>query len=281
MPAIVTNRPLLNATLQSAASLQTRHEGTLYVIVNALTICAPEDFRRMLAQRFAGRVELVHELGAQRSVAASWNKGCELAEQDGAEYLAIVGNDTRAKAGCLDTLLDYAERGKADLCSGWGSQRRRPTEGEEWMDGVAFSCAVCRLSTWRKHGLFDTNFRPAYFEDDDYYARVVLGGGQCHVLAAAKFFHHGSLTIRNDKEVANRVRMRINLNRAYFARKWGVGRPRDRREGVLRDYFRTPFNDASKPLSWFPSDEDARASVRIPDQIPKDRNLAGGLDTVK
>ena len=124
------------------------------------------------------------------------------------------------------------------------------------MDGAAFSCLVCRMATWRKHGVFDTNFRPAYYEDNDYYARVVLAGGQCHVLARARFFHHGSLTVRNDKEVARQVRLRTNANRAYFAKKWGVGRPRNAREGVLRDYFKHPFNDDTKPLSWFPDEKE-------------------------
>ncbi len=50
--------------------------------------------------------------------------------------------------------------------------------------------------------MFDPNFRPAYFEDNDYYARVVLGGGRCRVVHAAQFFHHGSMTIKEDPEMA-------------------------------------------------------------------------------
>jgi GT2 family glycosyltransferase len=93
---------------------------------------------------------------------------------------------------------------------------------------------------------------PAYFEDNDYYARIVLSGGACRVIHAARLFHHGSLTVKADAEMAHHVQFWFERNGAYFGRKWGVQMPEATAAGVLEEYFRHPFNDATKPLSWFP-----------------------------
>ena len=111
---------------------------------------------------------------------------------------------------------------------------------------------MIRPRTLCEHGWFDPNYRPAYFEDNDYYGRVVLGGGQCRVVHAAQFFHHGSMTVRQDAEMAHHVQYWFEKNRAYFQAKWGVSQPENSPEGILRRYHRHPFNDTTKPLQWFP-----------------------------
>ena len=108
---------------------------------------------------------------------------------------------------------------------------------------------MIRPETLRRHGFFDPNYRPACFEDNDYYGRVVLGGGECTIVHSAQFFHHGSMTIREDAEMAHHVGYWFEKNRAYFSRKWGVAKPENCRQGVLRSYHRHPFNDPNKPLS--------------------------------
>ena len=67
-------------------------------------------------------------------------------------------------------------------------------------DGCDFACFLLRRRTIERHGWFDAGYRPAYAEDNDYYTRVVLGGEDCRVVHAARFFHHGSMTIRSDTE---------------------------------------------------------------------------------
>jgi len=114
---------------------------------------------------------------------------------------------------------------------------------------------MIRPRTIEQHGLFDPHFRPAYFEDNDYYGRVVLGGGACRVVHAAQFLHHGSMTVRHDAEMAHHVGYWFGKNRDYFRRKWGVAQPENSREGVLRHYYRHPFNDPTRALSWFPPPE--------------------------
>src|ERR1700722_10504508 len=110
-------------------------------------------------------------------------------------------------------------------------------------------------TTIERHGWFDSGYKPAYAEDNDYYTRVVLGGEECRVVHAARFFHHGSMTIRLDPEAAHHVRHWFETNLRRYRDKWGAASmPRDRDE-VLRTCFRHPYNDASKPLWWWPDQD--------------------------
>jgi GT2 family glycosyltransferase len=149
--------------------------------------------------------------------------------------------------------VDYGETGAADLWSGIAENGRDHIDASVATDGADFTCFMIRPATLRQHGFFDANFRPAYFEDNDYYGRVVLGGGKCRVVHAAQFFHHGSMTVRSDPEIAHHVNYWFERNREYFRCKWGIAHPENSAEGVLRRYFRNPFNDRSRPLSWFPT----------------------------
>ena len=262
MPVVLQTEILRNMTQESVSHLRSQHQAVLYIICNRLHVCTPEILRADLQTRFQGRVVVVHEPGVERSVAGAWNKGCELALADGADYMAIAANDTEVREDCLDKLIEFGEKGEIDLWSGISSTDRSQINPSEITDGADFSCFMIRSETLRKHGLFDPNYRPAYFEDNDYYGRVVLGGGKCRVVHGAQFFHHGSMTVRQDPEMAHHVRYWFEKNRAYFFRKWGVDRPENSQEGVLLKYYRHPFNDASKPLAWFPTEGNAACDAR-------------------
>src|SRR5439155_17526038 len=150
---------------------------TLYVVSNRLHVRTPDDLEAVLAGRLAGNARVVHEPGVERSVAGAWNHGCQQALKEGADYLAMVANDTRLRHDCLDALIDYGEHGGADVWSGISYNNRGAIDPAQETDGADFSCFMIRPQTLDRHGLFDPHFRPAYFEDNDYYARVVLGGG--------------------------------------------------------------------------------------------------------
>jgi hypothetical protein len=245
MPVVLQNEVLRRMTLEAVRHFVTRHDATLH--------CPPEVLQADLSECFRGRARLLHEPGVERSVAGAWNHGCRAALDDGADYIAIVANDTRLRSDCLDRLVEYGETGAADLWSGLAENGRERIDPSPVTDGADFTCFMLRPATLQRHGFFDANYRPAYFEDNDYYGRVVLGGGRCRVVHAAQFFHHGSMTVREDPEMAHHVSHWFEQNRDYFRRKWGIAQPENSSEGVLRHYFRHPFNDATRPLSWFPS----------------------------
>jgi hypothetical protein len=251
MPVVLQNAAMLTATVEAAASLQSACEQTLFLVCNRLSVCGPGELGETLRRSFSGRVRIVYEPLVERSVAGAWNEGCRLALADGCDLLAVVANDTRLEAECLDRLASHVVAGTAELCSGISTNNRDRIDESLVTDGADFSCFMISPSTFNRFGQFDPTFRPAYFEDNDYYARIVLGGGACRVVHAARFFHHGSLTVKSDAEMAHHVRYWFDKNRAYFSRKWGVQTPEATAAGVLEKYFRHPFNDATKPLSWF------------------------------
>lgn len=255
IPVVLQNRELLELTINSVRHLRTFHSATLYVVCNRLHVCLPDELHAALAEHFEGAVRVLHEPGVERSVAGAWNHGCALSIQDGADYLAIIANDTQLREDCLDALVAHGETGEADLWSAISYNNRGKIDRSQVTDGADFSCFMIRPRTVEQHGLFDPHFRPAYFEDNDYYGRVVLGGGACRVVHAAQFLHHGSMTVRHDAEMAHHVGYWFGKNRDYFRRKWGVAQPENSREGVLRYYYRHPFNDPARPLSWFPPQE--------------------------
>lgn len=253
-PVVLQNEALLTMTLEAVEHMKTRYAATLYVVCNRLHVCVPEALQALLQQRFRGRVQVVHEPGVERSVAGAWNVGCLRAMKDGADYIAIVANDTRLNEECLDLLADYGASGEADLWSAISYNGRGAIDASQRTDGADFSCFMFVPGTIGRHGFFDPNFRPAYFEDNDYYARVVLGGGDCRIVHAAQFFHHGSMTVKSDPEMAHHVSHWFEQNRGYFRTKWGVSVPENSKEGVAQRYYHHPFNDRTKALSWFPSD---------------------------
>jgi len=253
MPVVLQTEALLALTQEAVSHLTSRHTTVLYVVCNRLHVRVPQILQSDLQARFRGQVVVVHEPGVERSVAGAWNKGCELALADGADYVVIVANDTRLREDCLDKLIEFGERGVADLWSAISFNNRNQIDPNETADGADFSCFMIRPGTLQRHGFFDPNYRPAYFEDNDYYGRVVLGGGECRVVHGAQFFHHGSMTVREDAEMAHHVSYWFGKNRTYFSKKWGVAQPENSREGVLFHYYRHPFNDPDKPLSWFPT----------------------------
>ena len=110
MPVVLVQRPLLEMTCEAVAHLRTRHDRRLYVICNGLHVCLPAELQAELEGRFEGLVRVINEPGIVRSVARSWNAGGELALADGADYLAIIANDTRLRPDCLDLLVAYGER---------------------------------------------------------------------------------------------------------------------------------------------------------------------------
>ncbi len=252
MPVVLKQESLLDLTLEAVSHLTTSHDATLYLICNGLHVCSEEALGARVGERFRGQVSVVNEAGVIRSVAGSWNDGAQRAFRDGADYAAVVANDALLREGCLDRLVAFGQTGAAQLWSGISTTNRERIDASQLTDGADFTCFMFGPETIQHCGWFDTNFKPAYFEDNDYYARVVLGGGACCVVHSAQFYHHGSMTIRQDPEAAHHVGHWFGLNRAYFTRKWGVTTPAGSSAEVLARYYRHPFNDPGRPLSWFP-----------------------------
>lgn len=103
----------------------------------------------------------------------------------------------------------------------------------------------------RKVGLFDENFYPAYYEDNDHFRRVHLTGAKAVGVADFKAVHGeaplwGSATINSDPELQRKNAITFGNLREYYVGKWG-GEPG-------KETFQTPFN-RNVPLDFWEFDQ--------------------------
>ena len=217
---------------------------------NRLSLMSAFELQSMLQAGLRPIVRVFHD--KERSVAGAWNKGIQLARSAGSSLYLISAVDVSLTHSTVDILLDYGERHPE--CDLWSSTptNLHPTAGREAIDACDFSCVMLRDRTIARHGWFDKEYKPAYFEDNDYVTRVVLGGGAPKQVLTARHEHEGSLTIKLDAEMAHHVNHWFGGNRERFLRKWGA---------LVDDYSRIPQYCHSSPfvsgreLAWWPEQE--------------------------
>lgn len=91
-------------------------------------------------------------------------------------------------------------------------------------------------------GLFDENFTPAYFEDNDSHYRIKLAGYEAYNCGLAKITHKGSQTQNYDKPVV--TPQMFEKNREYYKTKWG-GVPGEEKH-------KNPYNNPDLSLKdWY------------------------------
>ena len=254
MPVVLQVDYLYAMTMECLRSLRTQR-GDLEVMLTLTCnrLAYPAAKLRDEAWRACGlrpaEVNVVNE--GDLGVAGGWNRGIRAALAWGADTCLIVANDTVAEPSCVDALLRFGEADEEHRCGVWsatatndGVQRDPGGSGE----GCDFSLCCLRRDTVERVGYFDEGFRPAYFEDNDFAARVVLGGQSHRYCYAARFFHRVSQTLHHDAEMAHHIRHWFVLNRARFVSKWGR-EPVGDEAGIRSGYFATPF-DSGRELSW-------------------------------
>jgi GT2 family glycosyltransferase len=122
----------------------------------------------------------------------------------------------------------------------------RLVEHMETVGGVGllsgFSAFGIDRTAVTKAGLFDENFHPAYFEDNDYDYRCRLTGVELHALPSG-MQHRNSSTIRDSEEYRIANHRTFPSNRDYFLAKWGGG--------AYKEVFTTPFDKGGDPRDWY------------------------------
>ena len=94
------------------------------------------------------------------------------------------------------------------------------TQDRNWVD---FSCFLISREVYEALGPFDEAFQPAYFEDADYYRRLILAGYQTAASTDAVFSHGGSTTMRKERSWIRAVNpVALGRNRQYYELKWAA-----------------------------------------------------------
>lgn len=146
-------------------------------------------------------------------------------------------------SGSWNMIMDYAEKSKGshvlmlndDIYLG-KSEEEVKTIIRLW--NPEFLCTelnwcsfILSVDAYLKVGKFDENFFPAYFEDNDYFRRMLLTGVNITNNAMLNpAIYRNSMTIQKSPE----LNKGFEKNRQYYISKWG-GQP-------TQETFSTPFN---------------------------------------
>jgi len=176
-------------------------------------------------------------------VAASWNKQIKNAMADGYKYAIIANDDIEFAAGTMEALvhgiktLDAVTISPNSQLLGRDTDYYIPRNG--YIEGSEYACYAANLERMvDEAGIFDENFYPAYYEDNDMNYRIKLSGGKELINTEVGIIHHGSAT---GWDVVSPERW-YELE-DYYISKWG-GKPRE-------EIWTSPYNDASKDIKYW------------------------------
>lgn len=254
MPVWMQEPSILEMTEKAIRTIRTSVDARLYIVPSRLRpdLITAEELEAK-ATRWSGLpTKVLCTPVIDNSVARCWNVGCTQAFKDGCHFALIQANDVLLTEKAIDTLLTFGvTNADVDLWSAMsitGIQDPLPTGHGETAD---FCCFMIRPLTFAKFGTFDERFRPAYFEDNDYYGRIIIGGGKCAHVYDAYVVHLGSQTVKLDPEAAHHNNHWFGINHQRFMTKWQTKQVANNPEEVLAMYSKHPWGDPTKPISWW------------------------------
>ena len=168
--------------------------GTVLIVDNG-----DQDIGEVYVQNVA-RVR-VADLGANLGVAASWNLGIKTGVMH--DWTMILSDDVRLPPGAL---AQFAAQSAPD----------RIVLSATWPHWCAFTIGI---DVVRKVGLFDENFYPAYFEDNDYQRRLDDAG--IAVQYGPEVGHANSSTLQTaGRRFTQANTLSFERNLQYITAKW-------------------------------------------------------------
>ncbi len=158
------------------------------------------------------RVEVIRP-GTNEGCAAGWNRIFSAASAAHDEII-LANDDIVIRPDGIEIMI----------------RQLRADNGASVVRGHGFSLFGLSQETWRRVGMFDERFWPAYFEDNDYQHRLSLASVPMPPKVAAAAWHASSATIKTYTWLERlQFRVRYLLNRLYYVSKWGGGPGRERR----------------------------------------------------
>jgi GT2 family glycosyltransferase len=156
-----------------------------------------------------------------RGVSGGWNEGLKRAVHMQCDAAFIVNDDVVFEPGTMRKMLYGLTL--HDLVTGFNTRDENydHLENAKYIQSPDYACFVVDpIRFVSKFGLFDENFKPAYFEDNDMDYRIKLAGGSSKKHTMAPFFHKGSVTQNwEGGQVVNGAM--FEKNREYYRWKWG------------------------------------------------------------
>jgi GT2 family glycosyltransferase len=192
----------------------------------------------------------------RNNVSRAWNRSIDLLLRRGCKYVIVPNLDLVVKADAVDRLVAFAEAHQEHIL--WTAQNWHYLRDENGIPGIAnaptpdvstphphFSMFMVDHRLFEKVGPFDERFQPAYNEDLDMHWRIRLAGESAASYEGARFFHHGSQTIRNDGQLSDANFLSHAALDRYFQEKWSY-KPPTADDPFTDGMFKFPFNDPDK-----------------------------------
>jgi GT2 family glycosyltransferase len=259
LPIYIRNDEHFYFTEQTLASIQTKHDYEIVLVVNHLE----EKYKKDLYE-LGGRFPILSypDNPHGNNVSGGWNYGIQTLFDRGMELVLVPNNDIIMHPQCIDNLVEFYEKTQEEFVM-WSAIQHSPLRtintvipGDSYDNHPGFSFFAVSKSGVEKlaekergtaepvPGLFDPGYKGAYFEDQDYHQRILRAGFDGGKTASALYYHFGSRTISVDQELNHSNYSTYEHNRKYFAEKWGYdahGRGFSNEERVELG-FKTAFN---------------------------------------
>jgi len=184
----------------------------------------------------------------ENNVSMAWNRAMDHLLDNGCDYVIVPNLDIVFKSTLVDNLVRFADSNKSEIilwtALPWGELEslEEAVEVDHAPETPHFSCFMVDGRLRDEVGGFDEMFRPAYNEDIDMHWRIVLAGKKAVGYEGARFYHHGSRTIKSDAVLEEANHITHDRNNKYFVRKWGYKPPTASDPFYTDQMFRTPFN---------------------------------------
>jgi hypothetical protein len=246
-PVVLQTPEMLNIYLSNLRTYVPAVETKVYVVLNRINI--PIDHLHTLLKD--ANSKLTYELVSdkERSVAGAWNYGIKASLAEGIETFQILAADIALHPDAMKILYGLIDSGSFDLISSLDFQNSFGKKGLV-SNSCDFSSVMLNKKTIEKYGYFDKEYKPAYFEDNDYTTRIIVSGNNFYSTYDAVHYHYGSATIKTDAEMAHHVKHWFNSNKQRYIDKWGGQVTHDER--LMRSsFYKTPYN-SGKHISWWP-----------------------------
>jgi len=146
-----------------------------------------------------------------KGLSPAWNNGVKIARGD---YIVIINSDVEVCENWLDRMRDVFTDDTGVVAPAVEKLPNDPKQPPyQWFPG---SCFMLKKETIARVGLFDERFAPFYFEDTDFWVRILRSNLKMKRVLDVFIKHRESFTVR---DLSSNEQYQKNYKK--FIDKWG------------------------------------------------------------